>query len=318
MPALIAADELRLFEALDQRPAAAEELAEREQLNPEALKVLLPLLVSLGFAELHEGRCRPTQAARLYLLHDSPLYWGHAFTFYRDTPHAQGLVTALKTRAADVDQFGERPVESWESGAIDPAVARMVCEVMQSHSQPGALGLASLGLFDGVKRLLDVGGGSGCFSIALAARDPALRCTVMELPVMCELTEGYIRSADLGGRVDALPRDMFRQAWPEGYDAIFMSNVFHDWPQDTCARLAALAYGALPSGGRICLHEMLMDDAGAGPLPAAAFAMLMLVGTKGRQYSGAELTAILAEAGFVDIQVRPAYGYFSLITGFKG
>jgi acetylserotonin N-methyltransferase len=112
--------------------------------------------------------------------------------------------------------------------------------------------------------------------------------------------------------------NMFTQAWPQGHDAHFFSNIFHDWSDDTCRLLARKSFEALPSGGRILLHEMLMDDDGAGPWPVAAFSLLMLIGTKGRQYSLPELAEFLASAGFVDVEsARSSSGYYSLVNARK-
>jgi len=230
------------------------------------------------------------------------------------------ILAVLKSKPTGaLGLFGETqtPADSWASGEIDPQLARMLSAFMHSHSQPAALGLARTGLLDGVKRLLDVGGGSACFSIALAQQYPELRCTVMDLPVMCELAQGYIDAGGVGARVATQAVDMFRQDWPGGHDAVLMSNIFHDWDAQTCAKLAASAFSALPAGGRICLHEMLMNDDGSGPLSAALFGMQMLVGTKGRQYSATELSQLLEGAGFIDVQARPSYGYFSLVTASK-
>lgn len=75
---------------------------------------------------------------------------------------------------------------------------------------------------------------------------------------------------------------------------------------------------ALPSGDRIMLHEILMNDVGTGPLVAAAFSMLMLLGTTGRQNSLPEFTAILESAGFVNVQAeRTGGGYYSLVSANK-
>ena len=320
MPSLAAADELGLFEALQARAASAEELAERLELSAAALKALLPLLASLGFLAVRLGRYHLTGPAELYLIKQSPLYWGHAFAIHRQNPWASRMMAALKSRPVEsLSILGEqqRPVDSWESGELDPAMARMLCAFMHSHSLPAALGLAGSPRFGSTKRLLDVGGGSGCFSIALAERRPELRCTILELPVMGELAKAYIEAADLQVRVQTCPLDMFRQPWPGGHDAVLMSNIFHDWDEQTCARLARMAFDALEPGGRIHLHEMLLDDQGTGPLPAAAFAMQMLVGTNGRQYSAAELARPLEDAGFADIEVDAAYGYFSLVTAVR-
>ena len=315
MPTVAAADEVRLFEAFDDGgPASAEEMAERSGLNLHALKGVLPMLASLGLLKVRLGRYQPTEQARLYLLHDSPLYWGHAFSMHRNSQNTLRYVTALK--AQPVDNQG-RPVEAWESGQLSPEMARPITAFMHSHSMPAALGVARHGEFPGMTRMLDVGGGSGCFSIALAQRRPALRCTIMELPAVCALAREYIAAADVSDRVDTVTVDMFRQAWPKGYDAIFMSNIVHDWDLETNAQLFRSSFEALPTGGRIYLHEMLIGDDGSGPVAAAGYSMLMLAGTKGRQYGSGELQRLLEDAGFADFRVQDAYGYFSLVSAAK-
>ena len=71
-------------------------------------------------------------------------------------------------------------------------------------------------------------------------------------------------------------------------------------------------------GGRILLHEMLVDDDGCGPLTTLSFSILMLLGTRGRQYSLAEFRLILEDAGFVDISaVQTGSGYYSLLSARK-
>ena len=320
MPALSVADELKLFDALEARPASADELGEREGLNPQALRSLLPLLASLGLLAVREGRYHLTEAARTYLLAASPYYWGGAFSIHRSSPYHAQFATALKADPAlSLGSFGAgaRPVDAWEAGELAEPMARTLAAFMHSHSLPAAIGLARLPQLEGIGRLLDVGGGSGCFSIALAQRDPDLRCTIMELPAMARLAEGYIREAGLEARIDTTVVDMFRQDWPTGYDAVFMSNIFHDWDEETCAVLAAHTLKALPAGGRILLHEMLLADDGSGPLRPAGFSMMMLAGTKGRQYSFAELSRLLTDAGFVDPAVTEAYGDFSLVSASR-
>src|SRR5262249_60031865 len=100
-------------------------------------------------------------------------------------------------------------------------------------------------------------------------------------------------------------------------DAMFFSNVFHDWSLETCVRLAATAYAALPSGGRIYLHEMLTGEGGAESPTPAAFAMLMLTATRGRQFTFGQLQTLLQDAGFLDFEVTSTYGYYSLICATK-
>jgi hypothetical protein len=49
----------------------------------------------------------------------------------------------------------------------------------------------------------------------------------------------------------------------------------------------------------------------------AAANMVMLSAVEGQQYSGRDLCAMLAEAGFVDLEVKPTCGYWSIVTPRK-
>jgi hypothetical protein len=320
LPAVTVADELGIFDSLADKPATIPELAARMDLNPRAVAAVLPLLAAQGFLVAHEGRFAVSDTTRNFMVHASPFYWGAVFVVQpRANPMHIRLKEALVRKApAPMGQSSDKPpVESWESGQLDMERARAIAAFMQSHSLPAATGLARNGNFDGVTRLLDVGGGSGCFSIALAQVHPQLRCTVMDLPAMCDVAREHVAAAGLSDRIDARSVDMFRADWPRGYEAAFFSNIFHDWSPDTCAQLAARAFSALPSGGRIYLHEILLDDGGTAPVTAAAFSVLMLLGTRGQQFTFTQLRALLQDAGFVDVEVSATYGYYSLVRARK-
>jgi len=314
LPAVLAADELGIFDSLGREPATAEELAERLDLNEHALIGVLALLAGLGLLARRLGRFGPTAAGRLYLRHGEPFYWGEALGVMRSLPTVALLREALRDKSVRRHYQMSR---QWTDGQIAAEAAAGVARLMQSQSLPAALGLAALGELRDIRSLLDVGGGSGCFAIALARRYSGLRCTVLELPAMCGVVAGYVDGAGLAGRVDTVAADMFQDPWPRGYDAILLSNVFHDWDAATNGQLAIEAFEALPPGGRILVHEMLLDDGRAGPLPAAAFSVMMLLATGGRQYSARELAGLLTDAGFVDVGVTAAYGYYSLVSARK-
>lgn len=314
LPAMTAADEIGLFAALKDEALALEELAAALNVNARALSIHAALLAAIGLVEKRMGRYRATPVARAYLVPDSPYYWGTLIQGYgRALAAHQELVAML--RAGEGKTEG-RPVEEWEAGAMDIERARYVARFMHAHSVVPAIAAARTPVFDGVTRLLDVGGGSGVFSIAVAQRNPGMHATVLDIEGMCIAAQAYID--DAGARnVDTVTVDMFREPWPTGYDAHFFSNVLHDWSEETCAELAAKAFAALPSGGRIVLHEQLMNDNQDGPATTASFSLLMLLGTRGKQYSLPELTAVLEGAGFNDVGSIPNAGYYSLVSATK-
>jgi len=93
--------------------------------------------------------------------------------------------------------------------------------------------------------------------------------------------------------------------------------IFHDWPADQCRFLTRKSFESLPPGGRIIVHEMLFNQDRTGPFGVAAFNMVMLTYLDGEQYSGREIAGFFREAGFTDIEVKPTFGYWSIVTGRK-
>jgi hypothetical protein len=324
--ALVAADEAGVFNSLDEKPGTIEELAARLGFDARATGTLLRLLAALGVLTQRSGHFQLTDQARVYLVRSSPFYWGHMMPVGVSEWHRNTLLAKLRQKTSDRAAgpegappiFGEgRVSDNWAAGNVSLEQARNVAAGMHSHSLPAAIGAARNYDFKSIRRILDAGGGSGCFMIAMAQQHPHLRCTIMELQAMCEVAQDYIKAGEVADRVDTSAVDMFRQPWPHGYDAVFFSNVWHDWSFQTCEWLAGRTFEVLPAGGRIMLHEMLLDDDGAGPPTTASFSMLMLLATQGQQFTFKELKTILESAGFTGIEARQTCGYYSVTTGYK-
>ncbi|HLZ92416.1 MAG TPA: methyltransferase [Candidatus Acidoferrum sp.] len=313
-PTLAAADELGLFALLDAKPMTAAQVAQALSLGPRATEALLGVLTSLGFLTQSQGYFALAEVSRMYLLPGSPYYRGSIIKLFGNVPLTSAtIVEALKKERASAYGGGEM----WETHEMDPALAEGFTHAMHCQSLPLAMGVASHGDFGGVKRVLDAGGGSGCFSIVVAQRWPGTSFTVMELPAVRKVAQRYIAKHGLQDRIDTVELDMFKDRWPTGYDGVFFSNIFHDWDRKRCLLLSRRAFEALPSGGRIFVNEMLLDETKDRPLAATSFSMTMMVYTEGKQYSAKELREILSESGFEDILVIPTHCYYSLVTARK-
>lgn len=325
-PSLLVADEIGMLSSLALSPAGAEELSARLDLNPRGTAAVLAMLASLGYLSARDGRYGVTDTTRTYVLPDSPYYWGGVLEANRRNRFLSPLCDALRQAllSPDPDQAipvpsaeGAANADAWARGDMTLDAARAVAAYMHSHSATAAIGVARNGGFSSAGRLLDVGGGSGVYSIELARAHPHLHCTILELASVCHWAQGYIERAGLDDRVGTVAVDMFRQAWPNGHDAVLFSNIFHDWADPTCVELARRAFSALEPGGTINVHEMLLDDDGNGPREAAAFGVHMVTGTRGRHRSFPQLRAIFAEAGFVAAEWRSTSPLFSLVRAYK-
>jgi 3-hydroxy-5-methyl-1-naphthoate 3-O-methyltransferase len=316
-PVVSVADEVGTFAAISDRGLSTADLAAKLNVNARSLQIHLGMLAPLGFVERREGLWRATAATRTWLHPQADGYAGPLLQRFKERQpfHAQ-LLETLRT-GDRAEQYPSVAAE-WERGEMPPDLAKMITAFMNAHSRASSLAVAQQPLFSGLRSVLDVGGGSGIFSIEMAKAWPALNATILEIDTICTEADGYIAAAKISDRVKTHPLNMFTQQWPKGYDAHFFSNIFHDWSDETCRMLARKSFEALPSGGRILLHEILMNDDDCGPWAAAAFSLLMLIGTKGRQYSLPELRQFLESAGFTDIEAaRTGGGYYSLVSARK-
>jgi acetylserotonin N-methyltransferase len=317
LPVVTVADEAGIFRALGDAALTTQELAAGLSFDEHPLGILLAALASSGLVEKREGRWRANPAARTWLHPEAEGYWGGFLASMRERTgiHAQ-LMEALRT--------GKRPASTqsggpeWERGEMSAESATRIADFMHCHSQAPARGAAAQRVFGDIAHLMDVGCGSGVYGIEIAKAHPALKVTLMDLAAMAEEAGRYVQRAGVGDRVRTAGVNMFTEEWPRGPDAHFFSNVFHDWSAETNRLLAQKSFDALPSGGRIFLNEILMDDDGTGPWHAASFSLLMLLGTLGKQYSLPEFRAILESAGFTRVEaVRTGGGYYSLVSAVK-
>ncbi len=315
MAAMVIGHKLGIFPKLHERALTHEEASLAMDLSPRATEALLGNLVVIGLLKQHDGRFTLTATAREYLLPDGPFYWGPVLDLTAAIDYSPDKI--LASLRADKPLGSPVGPEEWDAPQIDPEDARKFTAAMHGHSFPTSTAIARAGDFQGLSRILDVGGGSGCFCIAMADRHPALHFTVFELPAICGLTQEYIDKFGFGERIDVVAGNMFSNDWPGGHDGIFFSNIFHDWATDRCQHLARASYAELPAGGRVYLSEMLLNDSRDGPPVAMAFSLEMAYVTDGKQLTARELTDLLEDAGFVDVQVQSIFAYYSLISARK-
>lgn len=317
LPCVTVADEVGVFAAISGESLGTAALADKLRVNARALGIHLALLEALGMVELHRGQWRASAQARTWMHPEAEGYYGPMLNGFRASlPYHSAMLESLKT--GDQASGHLSMVNEWERGALPQEMANFIAAFMHSHSVASSKAVVRLDEFARVKSLLDVGGGSGVFSIEAVKANPALTATILEIDTMCIAAQVFIDKAGAADRVSTLARNMFEQDWPSGHDAHFFSNIFHDWSEATNRLLARKSFEALPSGGTIMLHEILLNDDGTGSLVATAFSMLMLLGTRGKQYSLPELSGILEGAGFADVQAqRTGGGYYSLVTARK-
>jgi len=308
---LALAQELDLFATFSDSSFTIDQVAEQLNLSARTAEAMVAVVAALGFLaakpDLHFGL---TDLACPYLLPASPFYQGLV------VPKTDPFLCQLREAFLQTE---DNPIEPFavEMGNLTSAQVETFIGRMHTMTLPAGSKLARQPVFARMGKLLDVGGGSGSLSLAIASFNPQIHCTILDLPSVCQIADRNIRQYKLSDQIRTLPTDIFKEQWPSNFSGVLFGNIFHDWDLDSCYQLALSSFDALISGGWICLHEMLLNESKDGPLVTACMSIAMVLHERGKQYTPTELSELLTSVGFTDFQVWPVFSYYSLVTARK-
>jgi SAM-dependent methyltransferase len=167
-----------------------------------------------------------------------------------------------------------------------------------------------------VRRVLDLGGGSGAYSIAFAKAGPEVQCEVLDLPEVVSLTAEYVGQAGVSARVSVRAGDMLRDDFGSGYDVIMLNAICHMFSEEQNRDIFRRAHQALAPNGRLVVQDFILNPEKTAPQHAALFSLNMLVATDGgASYSELEYTRWMNAAGFSEVCRIHLPGPSGLIVG---
>jgi predicted O-methyltransferase YrrM len=192
-----------------------------------------------------------------------------------------------------------------------------IAAMHRNANERARLVLKSVGT-EGVRRILDLGGGSGAYSIAFAKASPAVEAVILDVAEVVGLTKDYIDRAGVENQVKIRPGVMLSSPLDGGYDLVMLNAICHMFSPAQNRALLKRAFGALAPGGRLVIQDFILNPDKTSPRHAALFAINMLVGTtEGSSYSEPEYAAWLAQAGFTEVNRMKLPGPSDLMIGRK-
>jgi SAM-dependent methyltransferase len=311
-----------VFEALAAGPTSLADLRSRIGLGERQFIVLMTGLKALNLVEERGGKLEMTPIAREHLTPGGPLDVGDYIRMGADSPGVVSLVEHMRTsKLAGAAKDDDRAVfifkDGLESAMHADDMARHFTLMLAGRAKNIAPVLAQKVDLSKSRCLLDIGGGTGLYSIAFLQRFPQLKAIVLDSPAVLKVAAEFARQYDVADRLECLAGDMFKDPLPAGCDVMLFSNVLHDWDVPTCQQLVAKAAAALPSGGRLLIHDAFLHDDHSGPLYPALFSVALMIMTEGRNYSGAEYTAWMRAAGLTHAEPIPTLVHSSVLIGTK-
>jgi SAM-dependent methyltransferase len=306
---------LDAFTWLDRHPSTLAGLCDGLGVQARPADVMITLFAAMGLVARNGDTIRLTPVAREHFVADSPYSLRAYYASFRERPVCKDLVDVLKT-GKPAGWASTKP-NDWINAMKDPAFADGFTAAMDSRGL--FLGPAAARAVDlaGRRALLDIAGGSGIYACAFVERHPHLSATVFERPPVDAVAWRAIEARGFGDRVRVQAGDMLSEPLPGGHDVHLISNVLHDWDLPAVDRLLAASYAALPPGGLLVIHDAHLNADKSGPLPVAAYSVMLMHGTEGRCYSVAEMFERTAAAGFRDQVFIETAGDRSLVTARK-
>ena len=277
------ANRIGVFDALSEKPLSADELADKCKAANELAEKLLIACTALRLVTQKDGKYQNSKLADKYLVIGADLYQGNMIAH---STWVRGMWDQIE------NNLSLEPLEDIETQQHYNFIMAMDNIAKAAR---GKIFLENIDLSDR-KKLLDVGGGPGSYSIAACKKWHQLNATIFDMKETIEIAKEVIAGEGLSDRITTVTGSWDTDEFGAGFDAAIMSNIMHGKNDDALMKLKK-AYNALEPGGLLAVQEFLLNDEKDGPVIAALFNMM--VGA----FSQSELLDVITQAGFADAKI---------------
>ncbi len=302
---LLTALELDIFTAVCEG-ANAQQIGVKVGANARALGMLLNALVSIGVLSKSGDNYKNTPESARFFVQGSKDNHRNGLLHIANIWHSWSTLTDAVRQGTPIATDRDRSSES----------TRDFIAAMQRNAKDRApLVVKALGT-SGVRHILDLGGGSGAYSIAFAKASPDIKCEILDVPEVVPITNEYVQKANISSQVKVRSGDMLQDDFGSGYDLVMLNAICHMFSEEQNRELFRRAHRALAPKGRLVVQDFILNPDKTGPQQAALFSLNMLVNTPaGASYSEPEYTGWMKAAGFADIRRINLPGPSDLIVG---
>lgn len=308
---LLTGAELDIFTTLSEHPLSALETAQKTGYHLRPLTILLDALTAMGLIAKENDRYRTEPSLAPLLSSSSPKsvlpMIRHAASIWKNWSNLSEIVRETGGPA--------QPSATLE----DEDAQRAFIGAMHVVGAPQAAGVVAAIDSSGARAVIDVGGGSGTYTLAFLEANPNLRATLFDKPFVVELARTRFQAAGVLDRVALAPGDFYQDELPLGHDLAFVSAIIHMNSPEQNLDLYKKVYAALDPGGRIVIRDHVMNPDRTAPKAGAIFAVNMLCATPGGgTYTYEDIRTGLLQAGFTAIRLIQEGGPMTgLVEGFK-
>jgi SAM-dependent methyltransferase len=297
--ALFSALNLELFGHVSKGARTVETLSAATGVPVHRLETLIAALVSCGVLTRKGSAVGNAPATDTYLVPGATAYFGDYYRF-QIGGQIYGIMEHLDAGLkGNEPALAHRQMSGWLS---DPQRADDFSRAQHAGSLGPAIMMSKRLDLSDARNLLDVAGGTGAYSIVFCQRNVALQATILDFPTVIDVARRYVDKAGLSDRISLLAGDARETEWPDKQDVVLMSYLLSAVDGRAIALLLQRAFAALRPGGRVVIHDFMLDEDRSGPSSSALFFLHYLAYTPDAiSFTPGELTPIITAAGFDSI-----------------
>ncbi|OGU54198.1 MAG: hypothetical protein A2V66_11670 [Ignavibacteria bacterium RBG_13_36_8] len=306
---LLTAVELDLFTVLDGHLLTSSDVAKKINSDARATDRLMNALVALGFLRKTQGKFYNTVHTNEFLITGKPNFMGGLM----HTAHLWKTWNTLTDAVRKGGSVYEREINNRGENWLEAFIAAMHYRAIKQ-----AKIIAMMIDLNNVNTLLDIGGGSGAFSIGFINTKNNTKATILDLPNVIPITKKYIEQEKLSDKIEYIEGNYLTADFKGPYDLTFLSAIIHINSFEENKKLIQKCAGSLNPKGKVVVLDQIMNEDRTIPENGALFALNMLVGTEhGDTYTKSEICSWMKDADLTCIEKKETGFGSALMLGIK-
>jgi 3-hydroxy-5-methyl-1-naphthoate 3-O-methyltransferase len=296
-------------------------LANSFKFDKRVFEAVLNYLVKEGYLDKKQSNKEPvyelSKTSKQFLIKNSNYDFSIYTTLFNQSAPKKSIdsiIYSLETgEPADWNDKG-----NWENQMKNGSLSKIFSQGMMSRGNylRDYLSASLKNVLSKSNNLIDVGGSLGDYCGKFTGDHKNINCTVFDFPEVIKVAKENVLNKKYS-RVSFVEGNMFKDQFPNDFDAFLFSNAIHDWDRGQIKQLFKKTFDAINKEGVIIIHDCHLDKNKTSPGYAVDHALYLSIFTDGTYYSHDEMKDLLNEAGFKKIKIIKTVAGFSAVLGYK-
>ncbi len=306
---ILSAFELDIFTILSENAKNLETIVKETGYDKRGTEILLNALCTTKLLKKKNNEYKNSKTAEKFLVKGKPSFWGNLY-------HTNSMYHKW-SNITEIVRTGENKKESITNNEEEKYIEYFIA-AMHTRAKIQAPQTAELLDLSKITTMLDIGGGSGIFSMAFINKNPNIKATVFDLPDVLPTSIKYIENEGFSTKIETIAGDYLKNNFPGNYDLILLSAIIHINSYEQNEELIKKCANHLNKNGIIVISDFILDEDKTGPERATFFAVNMLSGTKnGNTFTENEVKNMFENANIIFDKRIDTNFKGTIITGKK-